>query len=70
MQTIKIKSSLVKTVSHDARKDFMTVGLVNGRKHLYVGVPKAVARQLVTSPSPGKFFNNCVKNDFKSVRLS
>lgn len=47
----------------------LEVEFLNGYVYSYVGVPEGVAREIRTAVSPGKAFNNLVKNRFVGTQI-
>jgi hypothetical protein len=55
-------------VGYDPAKQVLEVEFHGGAVHQYDGVPPDLPEKMVKSDSVGRFFNQHVKNQFKSSR--
>lgn len=64
MRACRPASSLVEHVAFDEDEGILTITLAGKRRYAYFEVPQALYRQLCQAPSPGRFYNEQIKQRF------
>jgi hypothetical protein len=64
-----VNSSNIKSVGYDPIRKVLEVEFKTGSVHQYEDVPHDLPEKMVKADSVGRFFNQHVKNRFKSSRL-
>lgn len=61
-----VKSSALSGHYYDSDAGELHIGFNSGHRHVYAGVPKAVADGLASAPSAGTYFHRSIRDAFKS----
>ncbi len=64
-----LESSSLASVGYDAERQILEVEFRNGRTYRYLEVPELVHRRLLKAPSMGKFFNEEIRDHYRSERV-
>lgn len=64
MKHVSVTSSNLVSVAHDPNTKTLEVKFKNGSTYQYEGVPVNVHREMMDSPSVGKFFNAHIKDRY------
>lgn len=70
MQRQTVKSSSVRGVGYDGRRQRLEVQFVNGGVYEYFGVPRAEHAGLMSAPSIGAHMNRVIKPRYRYRRVS
>lgn len=62
-----LNSSVLMSAEYDSFR--LLINFQNGRSFCYYNVPYSVFDELVHSPSPGKYYNQKIKNVYPSDRV-
>ena len=69
MTWARVTSSNLKRVSYNSRSHEMLIQFQSGAVYQYWDVPGNISQGLIQSDSPGKFFNQNVRNRFNYKRV-
>ena len=64
-----IKSSHLKSVGYDEKKEELEVEFQTGEVYRYFRVPVVVYKELMSAESKGKFFNSRIKGMYQVEKL-
>ena len=64
MLATRLSSSLIDRILYDEEAASLFICFRETGRYLYSGVPKAVYEGLKKAPSPGRYFNECIKRRF------
>lgn len=67
---MKVDSSAVEAVAHDARRRELTVTFTGGARYLYLDVDEPTYRALLDAGSIGAFVNGAIKPNHPFRRLA
>ena len=59
-----LRSSALAFAEYDDELEELTIGFVNGRSYTYDGVPQEVYERLLADPSPGRFYQSEIKDQY------
>jgi hypothetical protein len=62
MTSTKLNSSLIDSV--DYADGTLTIHFTNGKDTQYVEVPREVVAELISSPSPGRYYNSRIRSKY------
>ena len=65
-----IDSSAATAVRYNAKRRWLDVEYTNGGQYRYLDVPAEVHQELLAAASIGTYLNQCIKPNFRYVRLS
>ena len=65
-----VNSSNISTIDYDKDNESLTVTFRSGATYLYRGVPEDVYDGLKYAGSPGRYFQNAIRDVFSGVRIS
>lgn len=70
MNPFPISSSVLQAWSYVAASSQLTLQFVDDVVYVYFDVPQQVVEELLRAPSPGRFFNVCIRRrfDFRQVK--
>lgn len=66
MLATRLSSSLIDRVLYDEEAASLFICFRETGRYLYSGVPRAIYEGLKKAPSPGRYFNECIKRRFPS----
>lgn len=69
METIPIRSSMLKAASYDPDAQELVVTFVNGSRYAYAGVPQDEVDALAGADSQGKQFASAIRDSYEARRL-
>jgi len=69
MQRKPVKSSLVKSVGYDPKKEVLELEFVSGSIYRYVDVPQVEYRDLMKAESIGAYVNYNIKDEYRYTRV-
>jgi lysyl-tRNA synthetase class 2 len=58
-------STAIRDYTYDAGSSRLTITFVTGRIYVYEDVPAALAANLDTAASKGRFFNACIRDRYR-----
>ena len=64
-----VESSHLSGVAHDIPSKTLYVGFHDGSVYAYAGVSEGAHQALVSAKSPGEYFNQCIKGQFRSAKV-
>ena len=64
-----VDSSAANAVRYNAKRRWLDVEYSNGRRYRYFDVPAEVHQELLAADSIGTYLNQCIKPDYRYVRL-
>jgi hypothetical protein len=64
-----LNSTAISTIDYDAERAKLLVGLQNGERYVYVGVPGEVHRSFLEADSKGRFFQAEIRDRYPFNRL-
>lgn len=70
MMRIEVRSSTLVSVGYDEQKQLLEIEFRKRAVYQYLSVPKAVHEQLIASLSKGKFFDQRIRNKFRTLKVS
>jgi len=65
---VSFESSVLAAAAYSSRDRVLLVAFKNGELYRYRKIPHLTATALMMSPSPGKYFNENIKTEYKGVR--
>ncbi|WP_244552850.1 KTSC domain-containing protein [Bradyrhizobium sp. Ghvi] len=65
-----VRSATLVSVGYDEVKQLLEIEFRKSSVYQYSGVPKSVYKQLMAASSKGRFFDQRIRNQFKTLRLS
>lgn len=65
-----VSSSTVISIGYDRRTETLEIEFGSGRVYQYYGVPDNLHREIMQTPSKGKFFNIYIKNRYSFSRVA
>ncbi|WP_245315758.1 KTSC domain-containing protein [Bradyrhizobium yuanmingense] len=65
-----VRSATLVSVGYDEVKQLLEIEFRKSSVYQYSGVPKSVYRQLMAASSKGRFFDQRIRSQFKTLRLS
>ena len=68
MNFISLNSSRIKKAAFIDAENTLILAFNDGKEYEYYDVPKSVYGSLITSKSPGKFFETLIKNKYSYER--
>jgi hypothetical protein len=70
MKRVPVKSSTLVSVGYDEKGHVLEVEFKRAAVYQYLGVPNSLHEQLMSAPSKGKFFDQRIRERFKTLKLS
>lgn len=70
MPWVAVESSAATAVRYSVTRHWLDVEYTNGGQYRYFRVPPEVYRELMAAESIGTYLNQCIKPDYRYVRLS
>lgn len=67
---IRVRSSSLAAIGHNAEENVLVVEFVNGSVYRYLDVPAQTYQQLLRAESKGAYFNRLVRTRFGYERLT
>ena len=67
MSEIEIKSKIIARIAYDQSKGLLRVNFKNSQVRLFEGVPAAVVKAMVRDVSPGQFYIDHVRSNFRRI---
>jgi len=67
---VGIQSSNITELDYDSTTQELLVVFRGGSVYRYTGVPRSIVDGIISAVSPGKFFNEAVKNSYAFKRVS
>jgi hypothetical protein len=64
MLATRLNSSLIERIIYDEEASALSICFRETGRYLYSGVPRAIYEELKMAPSPGHYFNQCIKRRF------
>lgn len=64
MLAARLSSSVIERILYDEEADALFICFRETGRYLYSGVPRAIYEGLKKAPSPGRYFNECIKRRF------
>jgi hypothetical protein len=64
MLAARLSSSLIERIVYDEEASALFICFRETGRYLYSGVPRAIYEGLKKAPSPGRYFNECIKRRF------
>ena len=64
MLATRLNSSTIERIVYDEEAASLFICFRETGRYLYSGVPKAIYEGLKKAPSPGRYFNECIKRRF------
>lgn len=68
MNRQQVESSMFDSVGYDSGREVLEVQFHNGI-YQYLDVPKEVYEDFVNAPSLGRYFLDCIRDDYTTVRV-
>jgi hypothetical protein len=69
MERKRVNASNIRSVGYDAGQQLLEIEFSSGSIVQYSGVSPEVHRRLMSSPSPGSFFQDQIEENFSSKRI-
>lgn len=69
MERVVVESSLLHSVGYDEQTAVLELQHQNGRIYRYFGVDRDVYLELLEAPSPGRYFNDFIKDAYRYERM-
>lgn len=70
MTRIPVQSSTLVSVGYDEQQQVLEIEFRRLAVYHYVGVPKTLHEQLMASSSKGRFFDQRIREKFRTLRVS
>jgi KTSC domain len=64
MLATRLNSSLIERILYDEEESTLFICFRETGRYFYSGVPRAIYEGLKKAPSPGRYFNDCIKRRF------
>ena len=64
MLASRLSSSAIERVAYDEDERVLSIWFRETGRYLYSEVPRAIYEGLKRAPSPGRYFNECIKRRF------
>jgi hypothetical protein len=64
MLAARLSSSVIERIIYDEEAGALSICFRETGRYLYSGVPRAIYEGLKKAPSPGRYFNECIKRRF------
>ena len=64
MRASRLSSSVIARVAYDDEHRALNIWVRETGRYIYSDVPKAIYEALCKAPSPGRFYNACIKRRF------
>ncbi len=64
IQRVAVPSTVIPTVGYDADRRILEIEFHNGAVYQYFGVPQYVYEDLTSAETPGRYFNQHIRNQF------
>lgn len=64
-----VKSSSINSVGYDPAAAVLEIEFNDRAVYQYLAVPQALVDKFLAAPSLGKFFNESIRDVFRSIRL-
>jgi hypothetical protein len=64
MLAARLSSSVIERIIYDEEESALFICFRETGRYLYSGVPRAIYEGLKKAPSPGRYFNECIKRRF------
>lgn len=64
MLAARLSSSVIERIVYDEEAGALFICFRETGRYLYSGVPRAIYEGLKKAPSPGRYFNECIKRRF------
>jgi hypothetical protein len=64
MLATRLSSSMIERIIYDEEASALFICFRETGRYLYSGVPRAIYEGLKKAPSPGHYFNECIKRRF------
>jgi hypothetical protein len=64
MLATRLSSSVIERIVYDEEAGALSICFRETGRYLYSGVPRAIYEGLKKAPSPGRYFNECIKRRF------
>jgi hypothetical protein len=69
MNRTAVSSSSVRSVGYDEASQTLEVEFNSGGIYQYSGVPKKLSERFLTAPSKGRFFDQNIRDKFRTVKM-
>lgn len=69
MNRVSVRSSNIQSVGYDADSSILEIEFHSGALYQYYGVPQRVHEGLMTARSTGTYFNDHVKEKYRSTQI-
>jgi len=69
VERVPVSSSNLASVGYDSAGYVLEVEFSDGDVYQYLDVPETVFQELVSAPSPGRYLNEQIKNNYRYLRL-
>ena len=66
---MRVKSSMLKTVTYDKKERVLTVGFRNGSNYQYDDVPKTPVTRMLKAASKGRSFLRHIRDKYDTTKL-
>ena len=64
MLAARLSSSAIERVAYDEEESALSIWFRETGRYIYSEVPRGIYDGLKTAPSPGRYFNECIKRRF------
>lgn len=65
MQQIALASRMIEAIHFTQEDGRLRVRFINGAERIFTGVPSEVVQEMASSPSPGDYYLNRVRNCYR-----
>ena len=62
---MNLNSSRIRSVEYNDSTEVLTIDFVKGGKYKYFSVPENIYKGIISSKSPGNFFDSFIKPNYK-----
>ncbi len=69
MERLTIDSSVINSVGYDPTRRVLELEFASGAIYEYLDVPEAEYQSLLKAPSPGAFFNEEIKDTYRTLKI-
>jgi len=66
---MQLKSSRIKSVEYNDSTEVLTIEFVKGGRYKYFSVPDVIYQGLISSSSPGTYFDNFIKAKYNYKKV-
>jgi hypothetical protein len=70
MMRIPVKSSTLVSVGYDGQQQVLEIEFKRMSVYQYIGVPRVLHEQLMVASSKGRFFDQKIREKFKTLKVS